>query len=135
MRFKEKLTKLLKERRWTRADLMDAIGRPGTDGTVYNWLHRNSLPAADTAVDIARALGVSVEYLIDDTIDEYEPARTETRVMIEGLISRLGEKEALNRLIGTAGRDTVVLVPGDYDAKPDQSTVKSTDKEAKRRSS
>lgn len=135
MRFKEKLTKLLKERRWTRADLMDAIGKPGTDGTVYNWLNRGSLPSADTAVDIARALGVSVEYLIDDSIDEYEPARTETRVMIEGLIGRLGEKEALNRLIGTPGRDTVVYVPGQYKADEDQSTIKSTDKDAKRRSS
>ena len=48
-------------------------------GSLDNYLGvRASIPPADVAVKIAKALNVSVEYLLDLTEDESVPANTET---------------------------------------------------------
>lgn len=46
--------------------------------TIHKAIERDSIPNADTAIKIAKALNVSVEYLLDLTEDESVPANTET---------------------------------------------------------
>jgi transcriptional regulator with XRE-family HTH domain len=49
----------------TRAELARYLGT--RQSTVESWLKRDSVPAADTALKIARFLNVPLEYLIDGT--------------------------------------------------------------------
>jgi transcriptional regulator with XRE-family HTH domain len=49
----------------TRAELARYLGT--RQSTVESWLKRDSIPAADTALKIARFLNVPLEYLIDGT--------------------------------------------------------------------
>lgn len=49
----------------TRAELARYLGT--RQSTVESWLKRDSVPAADTALKIARFLDVPLEYLIDGT--------------------------------------------------------------------
>lgn len=52
----------------TRAELARYLGT--RQSTVESWLKRDSVPAADTALKIARFLNVPLEYLIDGTHPE-----------------------------------------------------------------
>ena len=49
----------------TRAELARYLGT--RQSTIESWLKRDSIPAADTALKIARFLNVPLEYLIDGT--------------------------------------------------------------------
>jgi transcriptional regulator with XRE-family HTH domain len=58
----ERIDSVLKEKNLKRKAVADAVGislQPFT-----SWTNRGSIPAADTAIKIARFLGVSVEWLV-----------------------------------------------------------------------
>ena len=58
----ERIDKLLKERNENRNILAPAVGiRPQT---ISGWSTRGTIPAADTALNIANYFGVSVEWLL-----------------------------------------------------------------------
>lgn len=58
----------------TRAELARHLGT--RQSTIESWLKRDSIPAADTALKIARFLNVPLEYLIDGTrAEERKSAR------------------------------------------------------------
>lgn len=73
-------------------------------GSLANYLRESaSIPAADVAVKIAKALGVTVEYLVTDTIAESANAKlklysAETRILADK-IENLSERD--KRLIKT----------------------------------
>lgn len=61
----------------SKADLSRAIDVP--DSTIRSWFKKNTVPAADTALRIARFLDVPLEYLIDGT----RPAEKKTPYLSE----------------------------------------------------
>ncbi|MGD9939103.1 MAG: helix-turn-helix domain-containing protein [Clostridia bacterium] len=61
MNFWERLDSEI-EKRSTRKEIAERAGIAAS--TISMWKKRNSLPIADTAVKLAQALGVSVEYLV-----------------------------------------------------------------------
>lgn len=71
MTFHEKLARLTAYMK--RAAICRSLGMP--ENAMGNLLHRKQMPAADTALKFARALGVSVEWLIDEEQD-WPPVRS-----------------------------------------------------------
>lgn len=69
MRFSEKLIKLCDAKGWLQSDLWRAVGRVSRT-TVSSWFNDNSRPDMDTALLVARALRVPLDYLADDSQDE-----------------------------------------------------------------
>jgi len=63
MDFWERLDWLIKERGLSRKDLSSKVGLAGSAVSV--WKSRRAYPDADVALAVARALGVSVEYLLE----------------------------------------------------------------------
>lgn len=63
MTFVERVLNELEYQGKTKSELADYCGL--TRSAFSMWITRNSIPAADTALKVARFLNVSVEYLID----------------------------------------------------------------------
>lgn len=66
--FSKRILEELEYLNTTRAELARYLGT--RQSTVESWLKRDSVPAADTALKIARFLNVPLEYLIDGTRPE-----------------------------------------------------------------
>lgn len=71
MDFPSKVRKLLDACRMSQADLAESLGT--SQQQVSRWLESGKPPKADYLLRLARALGVTVDYLIDDTQDEPAP--------------------------------------------------------------
>lgn len=63
MTFAEKLTRLTEDRH--KAKVSRRAGLPST--AIYDYVSKGFRPRAEPALRLARVLGVSVEWLIDDT--------------------------------------------------------------------
>jgi transcriptional regulator with XRE-family HTH domain len=102
MNFHEKVVTLCAERDWEQADLWRAVKKKVSRTTVSNWFNGVSRPDMDTALLIARALDVPLDYLADDAQDEppARSARPDWERTVIGLIEALGldEREVLRRL-------------------------------------
>lgn len=72
MSIHEKLERLTDDRFKTRVARKAGL----TANALHAYLKRKQMPRADNALRLARALGVSVEWLIDDT-QEWPPIRQE----------------------------------------------------------
>lgn len=68
MRFAEKVRSLLKERRLSQSDLAAMLGT--SQPQVSRWLEGDTPPRWDYLLKMARALGVTADYLIDSALDE-----------------------------------------------------------------
>jgi transcriptional regulator with XRE-family HTH domain len=68
MTFAEKVRNLLKAHRLSQSDLAEALGT--SQPQVSRWLEGGTPPRSDYLLKMARTLGVSVDYLIDDEQDE-----------------------------------------------------------------
>src|SRR5436309_14206232 len=68
MTFAEKVRGLLKSRRLSQSDLVEAQGT--SQPQVSRWLEADTPPRADYLLKMARTLGVPADYLIDDDQDE-----------------------------------------------------------------
>ena len=89
MGFRENLKQELSFNGMLVKELAAATGIPKRALDTYLLSTNASMPPADTAVKIARALGVSVEYLVTG---EKTALPTDIRLMLQNL-QRLGEKD------------------------------------------
>jgi len=64
MTWKEKVTRLMRERGISQKQLAELSGI--TESSVSRYLHNNQRPRMDVVVNIARALHVETEYLLDE---------------------------------------------------------------------
>ncbi len=69
MTYDKKLITICDSRGWDQAALWRAVGRVSKT-TVSNWWNGASRPDMDTALVVARVLGVPLDYLADDNQDE-----------------------------------------------------------------
>lgn len=83
----------------SKAELSRAIEVP--DPTVRSWFTKDSIPAADTALKIARFLNVSLEYLITGKKDESKKSKIELSDF---------EKSLLDEVAGLLPEDKVELM-------------------------
>lgn len=101
MKVSEKLQALCKARRWKQKDLLVASGAEITKTTMSNYFKGKHEPDMKAGPAIARALGVSMEWLADDSADfpSVPAALTENERMALSLYrearDRLGDVEAL----------------------------------------
>lgn len=103
MTFSQKLRILCKERDMKQAAVKRAVGDVSKD-TVNRWFRGQATPDIREGVVIARLLGVPLDYLADDELDE--PPRAETSEDERALIDlyhalKLTKFEALRRLAGS----------------------------------
>jgi transcriptional regulator with XRE-family HTH domain len=99
MKFAEKVRKLMDSRGWKAADLARASGLSAS--TIARVMTQGGVPGIDTALAIAKAVGVSLDYLADDALDEPPPAteeRSEADAMILALAKTWGYAQAAMRL-------------------------------------
>src|SRR4051794_10286382 len=105
MMFAEKVRNLLKERRLSQSDLAEALGT--SQPQVSRWLEGGTPPRWDYLLKMARALGVSVDYLIDAEQDEppRPPELTDDERFVLQLYRdlRLSREEAARGLAAMAG--------------------------------
>lgn len=134
MTFWQKLDALLRRRYWTRADLMAALGKPGANSTASNWYKKKSLPNAITCLKIARLLGVTVDYLLDDSIADIYESQTEMRRKLELVIEEIGETEALRRILDK--QEVIYLPTGDFqrESRRETDTERSIESSTRSRS-
>lgn len=64
MTWKDKVTSLMKERDMTQKQLSQLSGI--TESSISRYLHSNQRPRMDIVVNIAKALQVETEYLLED---------------------------------------------------------------------
>lgn len=96
MKLHKKIQVLCGRKGWDRAQLAREVGV--TQSTVSPWWHGEGRPSLDAALQIARALDVSLERLADDSADvPPEPSRDER--MLADLVDRLGVAEVLRRVL------------------------------------
>jgi transcriptional regulator with XRE-family HTH domain len=101
MRFGKKIERLCDERGWNRAELARRIGVSKT--TAGNWFDDTRHPFDFTLIKLSRALGVPVDFLVDNEMDEPpSPALSPDEAEVLNLIRALGlpKFEALRRLAG-----------------------------------
>jgi transcriptional regulator with XRE-family HTH domain len=102
MKFHEKLEHLCERKRWSQRDLAKAAGGV-SPSTMSNWFSGRSEPDLSAAHAIARALGVSLDYLADDDATEPSappPNTSAEMIAIAAIVQALGPEKALRRLIG-----------------------------------
>ncbi len=73
-RFEQKLYLLCERAGWNQSDLSRELGGV-SKSTIGGWFAGESRPSLDHCLKLARALGVSLDYLADDTIES--PPRSE----------------------------------------------------------
>ncbi len=110
----ERVKRLIKEQNTTQEWLARKIGPDGIPSqTLRRWIAHNVMCNADQAFDIAKALGVSVEYLLTG-IDSQDPWLRENRAFIadckalspdsldaiKATVRMLAEKEVEKRKLG-----------------------------------
>lgn len=112
VRFGEKLVTILERRGVRQNDLAAQIGR--VQSRISKWVNGTGHPTPRDVLRISKALGVSLRYLCDETLEDFalsqvvdEPAATtglSTREQIVyGLIRELGIDVAFQRLSATPG--------------------------------
>lgn len=109
--FATKLNHLMTARGLTQSELRVAIGNTVSHGTMSNWCSGRSLPRLDEALKVAQVLGVTVDFLADDS--QEKPAAPplaqvdEKDVELLRIAKLLGHERALGRMLG-------MPVPGDF---------------------
>jgi transcriptional regulator with XRE-family HTH domain len=101
-----KMLAAMTARGWDQKELARSVGLP--EGRVTKWKSTGE-PTARQALAIARALGVSLEWLADDTQDYPPPpseggtpSGREVHALLEVAIEVLGREEVLRRLLASS---------------------------------
>ncbi|MEE3393622.1 MAG: helix-turn-helix transcriptional regulator [Lachnospiraceae bacterium] len=104
MSWKEKVTELMKQRNITQKQLSQLSGI--TESSISRYLHSEQRPRMDIVVNIAKALHVETEYLLDDS-ERGESAYTSiaTAIARKGNELTAEEKNQLIALILGAKKD------------------------------
>ncbi|MCK5097932.1 MAG: helix-turn-helix transcriptional regulator [Desulfobacteraceae bacterium] len=93
MKFQDKLVKLRKERKWSQAVLCEHVG---INITYLSRLENGkSQPSGDMLWKIAKTLGVSMDYFMDEEADEAIPVTIKDKTLIKRLelIDSLGDSD------------------------------------------
>lgn len=113
--FASKINRLMTTRGLTQSELRDAIGRTVSHGTMSNWCSGRSLPRLDEAQKLAQALGVTVDFLADDSKETPEsPPLVEVNerdVELLKIAKLLGHDRAMGRLLGIPRADDFGPLP------------------------
>jgi transcriptional regulator with XRE-family HTH domain len=126
MRLDEKLERLARRKGLKQADVARAVkGLPGAaKSSVANWFAGLQRPSLEAALRIARLLGVSVDYLADDDLDEPEAVSfSEDQLAIlqwveEKRLSRNQAIEAISLYAAARGKPPAVGdAPSDRDER------------------
>lgn len=101
MKFSEKLKRLCGQRRWGQSNLLEFVPRV-TKSTMSNWFSGKYKPDLDSALSIARALEVPLDWLADEDAEfpvPGQPLNDDEQAVVE-LFHALGldRREALRRL-------------------------------------
>lgn len=118
MTFSSKLRGLLKERGWTQGNLAELLET--SQSQVSDWMRDKTLPSIPSGLKLARILGVTMDFLFDDTIVELpKPELTSEERTLLAVIRRLGTEEVIVRLTtGAAGSGWVPAGPTQGSGKP-----------------
>ena len=95
----EKIIKLCESRGWCQADLADRLGVARS--TVNNWWNGRNLPDLPYGLKISRMLGVTLDYLADETQTEPIPSEIpaeERAILALYRALKLPQEEAIRRL-------------------------------------
>lgn len=106
MSWPNRLTELLKERRWSLTDLERAMNGYVSQPTISRWISQKRYPRLDEAIELAKVLGVS----LDDLAELSQPLPSNLNQAEQELLiiaRRLGFEKAFGRLL-------VEPVPGDF---------------------
>jgi transcriptional regulator with XRE-family HTH domain len=109
----EKLKRLCGQKRWGQTDLIHAVGDI-SKSTMNNWFNGKSKPDLDSALAIAKALEVSLDWLADADAEFPPPQEAQASPQESAVLKliralELDEEEALRRLAGHKGE---AWVPG-----------------------
>ena len=88
--------------------LCDEIGV--STGTMSSWITHDRIPKADVAVKIAKALGVSVEYLVTNEDEILEPEQV-TNEVVRTLSKHAVYVTSKNQELPLKSNDEVVMLP------------------------
>lgn len=118
MSFSTKLRALLKERGWTQGNLADLLET--SQSQVSDWMRDKTFPSIPSGLKLARVLGVTMDYLFDDSIEELpKPELTSEERTLLAVIRRLGAEEVIVRLTtGAPGAGWVPAGPTQGSGKP-----------------
>lgn len=99
MDFVAKLKWLMQSRGWKQSHLARVSGV--ADSTVSHWLKGKikGKPDLDTGLKLARAFGVTLDYLADDGMDQPEPGLSDGELELLKLGRRVGIDEAIDRIV------------------------------------
>jgi transcriptional regulator with XRE-family HTH domain len=130
MDFPEKLEKLIAHSGMKAAEVARRSGIPPQRFTDWK-ADRKRRPTADQALHLARALNVSVDYLLDSELDDPpDPVLTTAEREILAFVRRIGIEDAWERLSLKAG--TVARPIGGTDLDPSERQPERQDERAKR---
>lgn len=102
-KFPAKLAQLLRKSGLSQSEL---ARRTGIFPSLINqWLDDNGTPIPRHFVAIARAFGVTVDFLLDDAQDEYHPVLSDDEVRVVENARTLGIEEAMKRLLAVPNRN------------------------------
>jgi transcriptional regulator with XRE-family HTH domain len=98
MKWFQKIQRLRLRMRYSQAELAVAIGLQ--QSRIGRWEKGQGMPTMDQGFRLARALGISYDYLMDDAQDEPPPpAVTADEAMILDMVRTVGLNEAKRRLL------------------------------------
>jgi transcriptional regulator with XRE-family HTH domain len=89
MKFKEKLVYLRKQKSWSQQELGDQVGVQITH--ISRLENGKSQPSVELLRKIAQAFGVTMDYLVDEEVDEVTPVSIKNK----SLANKLGLLEQL----------------------------------------
>jgi transcriptional regulator with XRE-family HTH domain len=70
-----------------------------SENRISKWKNNQGEPTASQALRMARMLGVSVEYLIDDEVDAPEPSVSEWERKVWEVVQEIGAELAWKKLV------------------------------------
>jgi transcriptional regulator with XRE-family HTH domain len=129
MEFKKKLEILVGRTGVKAADVARRAGVPPQRITDWKDPSKHRQPTIAQALSLARALGVSVDYLLDDAQDDPPPPLTEDERTLLRIARKIGIEEALSRLSLAPG--TVARPLGGTDMDPSDRKPSRQHKRAK----
>jgi transcriptional regulator with XRE-family HTH domain len=96
MEFAEKVKILMGREKLSQADLAEAVGTHQPQ--VSKWINNGVKPSLPFAIRIARALRVSLDYLMDDSLDEEIAGISDDERQILSIARVIGLETAIRRL-------------------------------------
>ena len=122
MTFGKKVTQIRLNKGWKQQDLARAIADV-SPSTVSAWESKDAVPGLDLALKTARALGVSLDYLADESLDA-EPEPSDSKLTLEeqmvlNAMRAFGFEETWRRLHPSLSEPTTNSSP-EYSSKVDR---------------